>query len=206
GGDAGSGDSRGDPDGGTGGGPPGGDSAPGDPGHGDTSSGDPSSGDSSGGDSPLGDPGHGDTWSGDSCSGDSSGGWHRVEPVEIDELLFNPGIGWMTHGQPAISNTHIPPGIESTVHYKRIAWQDIHLGDGQYDWTPIDNQIGRGKAVNSTCFGSCRPIPARARRQVAHNGCGMPGFLDLCTNTAARETSCGFQIWTTRVSRNRWKT
>jgi len=64
-----------------------------------------------------------------------------VIPTETDELLFNPGIGWVTYVTPAISNTHIPPGVTSKIHYMRLSWEELHLGEGVYNWAPIETQI-----------------------------------------------------------------
>ncbi|MFC1611844.1 DUF4832 domain-containing protein [Myxococcota bacterium] len=86
---------------------------------------------------------------GDSVKGDATEGdphhLHRVVPVESDELLSNPGIGWMTFRQAAATNTHIPAGVTSTIHYRRIAWNAIHVGDDAYDWSPIETQIEQAR-------------------------------------------------------------
>ena len=45
-----------------------------------------------------------------------------VKPVETDELLANPGIGWETFHQTRKQDRNLPDWIPSTVHYARWGW------------------------------------------------------------------------------------
>lgn len=63
-----------------------------------------------------------------------------VEPSPVtirfqatDELLSNPGQGWM-------STQRLP----STVRYLRLNWIDLEPAEGQYNWKPIDQAIEAG--------------------------------------------------------------
>ena len=58
-----------------------------------------------------------------------------AEPVTVrfaptDELLANPGQGWM-------STQRLP----CTVRYLRLNWMDLEPAEGKYDWTRLDNAI-----------------------------------------------------------------
>lgn len=61
--------------------------------------------------------------------------------TETDELLKNPGKGWMTMFKPAISDSNLPDDIPSTLYYVRINWEQVHTGPDQYNWGPLDSAI-----------------------------------------------------------------
>jgi hypothetical protein len=64
-----------------------------------------------------------------------------IHPIETDEFLSNPGIGWMTMFGAATYGAPVPDGVESTISYVRIDWKDVHTGKGRYDWDRIDSEI-----------------------------------------------------------------
>jgi hypothetical protein len=72
-----------------------------------------------------------------------------VTPEETDELLINPGKGWMIFSSNA-------PGAygdfpEATVAYLRVNWCDLEPAEGRYDWDcwepALRYWIERGKRV-----------------------------------------------------------
>ena len=64
-----------------------------------------------------------------------------VMPIETDELLLNPGKGWMTMFKAARDDQYLPRGIPSAVYYIRINWESVHTGRDTYDWHLIDDGI-----------------------------------------------------------------
>jgi hypothetical protein len=69
-----------------------------------------------------------------------------VRPVEIDEILYNPGMGFADfhfgfgHPPPA---DHYP---RSTVAYFRWSWADLEPAEGQYAFEFVDRIIEQAKA------------------------------------------------------------
>lgn len=52
--------------------------------------------------------------------------------IEIDDLITNPGQGWLGSGR-----------FPSTVQYLRMQWDVLEPARGVYDWSLIDNAIAR---------------------------------------------------------------
>lgn len=68
-----------------------------------------------------------------------------IYPIETDELLKNPGKGWMTMFEAAVDDPTLPSDIPSTLFYYRLSWDSTHVGADQYDWGSLDNAIQRAK-------------------------------------------------------------
>jgi len=56
-----------------------------------------------------------------------------VVPVETDEILANPGIGWQTFGRVAKQDKNLPSWIPSRVCYYRWGWDKFEPKRGQID-------------------------------------------------------------------------
>ena len=69
-----------------------------------------------------------------------------VNPQETDELLKNPGKGWMSMFKAASQDSELPSDIPSTLYYVRINWEDVHIGPDQYSWARLDSAIADAQA------------------------------------------------------------
>jgi len=90
-----------------------------------------------------------------------------VHPQEIDEILFNPGMGFADFhfgiGSPLPPSQH----PRSTVAYIRWSWADLEFAEGQYNFSLVDDAIHRAKAIGETL----------AFRIVAETKTGSPRWL-----------------------------
>jgi hypothetical protein len=79
-----------------------------------------------------------------------SGRTVTVRPTEIDEILYNPGMGFADFhfgiGSPLPFSQH----PRSTVAYVRWSWADLEPAEGQYDFGRIDSVIEQAKAMGET--------------------------------------------------------
>ena len=64
-----------------------------------------------------------------------------VSLKETNELLKNPGKGWMTMFKAAVNDDRLLPEIPSSLYYLRINWSTVHTGIDEYNWFPIDQAI-----------------------------------------------------------------
>jgi hypothetical protein len=72
----------------------------------------------------------------------------RVHFREVDTLLVNPGVGWMSQDRRASKEPRFP----CSVVYVRFNWADAEPEKGKYNWSLIDEVIAawkpRGAAVS----------------------------------------------------------
>ena len=73
-----------------------------------------------------------------------------VHPQEIDEIFFNPGMGFADFhfgiGNPLPPSQH----PRSTVAYVRWSWADLEPAEGQYNFGLVDDVIQQAKAIGET--------------------------------------------------------
>jgi hypothetical protein len=81
---------------------------------------------------------------------DSSAQMVTARPAQIDDVLFNPGMGFAdSHygiGDP-LPRDQQP---RSTVAYVRWSWADLEPAEGQYDFGRVDRVIEQARAVGET--------------------------------------------------------
>jgi hypothetical protein len=76
-----------------------------------------------------------------------------VRPVEIEEILYNPGMGFADFqfgagwGKPPPSPDEYPP---QTVAYFRWTWDQLEPSEGRYDFDLVDNVIRKAKDGGKT--------------------------------------------------------
>ncbi|MGE3151113.1 MAG: DUF4832 domain-containing protein [Nitrospiraceae bacterium] len=94
-------------------------------------------------------PGFGGAEDGESLGGPPSREpvpWVAVRPVEIDEVLYNPGMGFADFhfgfGHPPTTDQY----PRSTVAYFRWSWADLEPAEGQYAFEFVDRIIEQAKA------------------------------------------------------------
>lgn len=62
-----------------------------------------------------------------------------VAPPPSQEVILNPGKGWVLYGIPA---NHTPQTLAlGTVGYMRFNWADIESAEGRYNWPLIDEPL-----------------------------------------------------------------
>jgi hypothetical protein len=71
--------------------------------------------------------------------------YHTILPHTSDDILHNPGKGWVVYGTPS---EQTPATIaEATVGYTRYNWSEIEPEEGKYNWAVIDKNLAAWNAV-----------------------------------------------------------
>lgn len=65
----------------------------------------------------------------------------RVVPVETDEILANPGMGWQTFHRTSKQDKNLPSWIPSTVHYACWGWRELEPQPGKIDDAFLDKVL-----------------------------------------------------------------
>jgi hypothetical protein len=93
----------------------------------------------------------------------SSGGTVTVRPNEIDDILYNPAMGFADFhfgiGSPLPSSQH----PRSTVAYVRWYWSDLEPAEGQYDFGRVDSVIKQARAAGETFAFRIMAVPKTPR-------------------------------------------
>lgn len=66
-----------------------------------------------------------------------------VNPIETDEILANPGMGWQTFHCTKDQDKSLPSWIPSTVHYARWGWGAFEPEEGKIDYDFLDGELKR---------------------------------------------------------------
>jgi len=82
-----------------------------------------------------------------------------VRPREIDDVLYNPGIGFTTMGS---FDGDVPGYPKSTVAYFRWYWDAIEPQNGAYRWDIIDDTIAKAKARGQRVALGIMPVNGRS--------------------------------------------
>jgi hypothetical protein len=86
-----------------------------------------------------------------------------VRPAEIDDILYNPGMGFAdSHfgiGSPLPSSQH----PRSTVAYVRWYWADLEPAEGHYDFSRIDSVIQQARTMGETLAFRIMTVPRPPR-------------------------------------------
>jgi hypothetical protein len=99
-----------------------------------------------------------------------------VYPVETDELLKNPGKGWMTMFKAAINDKHLPADIPSSLYYLRINWEEVHTGPDEYNWNPIDQAIREAQKGGQQIMIRLMPIWEKGNSPLWMKDLGFRGY------------------------------
>jgi hypothetical protein len=70
-----------------------------------------------------------------------------AQPTEIDDILYNPGMGFADF-HLGFGNPPLPPSQHPrpTVAYFRWSWADLEPAEGQYNFALLDSVIAQAKA------------------------------------------------------------
>jgi len=86
-----------------------------------------------------------------------------VHPAEIDDILYNPGMGFAdSHfgiGSPLPASEH----PRSTVAYVRWYWTDLEPAEGRYDFSRVDRVIRDARAMGETLAFRIMTVPRTPR-------------------------------------------
>jgi hypothetical protein len=66
-----------------------------------------------------------------------------VAPIELNEVLVNPGMGFTTQSS---LNGDVPGYPASTIAYYRWYWNKLEPAEGQYSWSMIDSVIALARS------------------------------------------------------------
>ncbi|HRP30406.1 MAG TPA: DUF4832 domain-containing protein [Agriterribacter sp.] len=134
-------------------------------------------------------------WCPDFCIAQISPGTLVVRPVELNEVLINPGIGFTTfqrfngdslnagigwtEGRPIDYQLNVPRGVKSipfpssSIAYWRVYWKYIEPEKGHYRWDMIDRALSTAEARGQTLMlriapygGEENDVPAWYRKMV----------------------------------------
>ncbi len=72
-------------------------------------------------------------------------GSHTITPQTSNEVLLNPGKGWVLYGSP--SNQTAATMAYATVGYTRYNWDDIEPQEGVFNWSSIDTMMNAWHAA-----------------------------------------------------------
>ncbi len=68
-------------------------------------------------------------------------GLARVAPLETEEILANPSMGWETFHRTSKQDKALPSWIPSTVHYARWGWGELETRPGQLNTEFLDKVL-----------------------------------------------------------------
>ena len=68
-----------------------------------------------------------------------------VIPVETDEILANPGMGWQTFHLTRKEDKNLPSWIPSTICYSRWSWSEVEPNPGKLDTAFLDRAIQKAR-------------------------------------------------------------
>ncbi len=69
-----------------------------------------------------------------------------VKPIETDEILANPGMGWQTFGRTSQKDKSLPSWISSTVQYARWGWGELEPQPGKLNTDFLDKALKESHA------------------------------------------------------------
>ena len=106
-----------------------------------------------------------------------------VRPTEIDDILYNPGMGFADFhfgiGPPLPPSRH----PRSTIAYVRWYWADLEPAEGQYDFGRVDRVIEQARGMGETLAFRIMTVPKTPRwlleKGVANVALGDGGFPDF---------------------------
>ena len=84
-----------------------------------------------------------------------------VSPLESDEVLVNPGMGFTT--QSAL-NGDVPGYPESSIAYYRWYWDELEPEEGEFNWAMVDSVIAEAHARGQRL--ATRIMPANGRPRI----------------------------------------
>jgi hypothetical protein len=99
-----------------------------------------------------------------------------IYTTETDELLKNPGKGWMTMFKPAIRDGNLPNDIPSTLYYVRINWEQVHIGPDQYNFKPLDSAVADALAGGQQVMIRLMPVWEQGNSPLWMREAGFRGY------------------------------
>lgn len=112
---------------------------------------------------------------------------NTVYPRVIDDVLYNPGMGWTTM---RAFDGDVPGYPKSTVAYFRWYWSDISPREGEFNWDIIDRTLETAKERGQTV--AIRIMPANGGDDVPrwYKELGAKGFSYIPEANVATGKKC----------------
>jgi hypothetical protein len=103
-----------------------------------------------------------------------------VSPIELDEVLVNPGMGFTTHSS---LNGNVPGYPQSSIAYYRWYWDELEPEEGQFNWKMVDSVLAEVKAHGQRLATRIMPANGRPRIPYWYRKTGARGWEFLAEST-----------------------
>ena len=120
----------------------------------------------------------------------------RVEPVEIQDVLANPGMGWQTFHRFADEDPNLH-GIPTGAAYIRFGWKELEPEEGRIDFAQFDGLLAHARKAGQK-LGFRVMIAASGGSGTRRTGFGRRAWRGGSTPRRAATASGR------RTSRTRW--
>ena len=108
-----------------------------------------------------------------------------VAPVESDEVLVNPGMGFTT---ASMLDGDVPGYPQSSIAYYRWYWDELEPGEGEYNWKMVDSVLALVRSHGQRLATRIMPANGRPRIPDWYRKTGAKGweFIAESTQNAGR--------------------
>jgi hypothetical protein len=108
-----------------------------------------------------------------------------VAPIESQEVLVNPGMGFTTHSS---LDSNVPGYPQSSIAYYRWYWDVLEPREGEFNWAMVDSVLAIVKARGQRLATRIMPANGRPRIPDWYRETGAKGweFLAESTQNAGR--------------------
>jgi hypothetical protein len=103
-----------------------------------------------------------------------------VSPIETDEILVNPGMGFTTHSS---LDGNVPGYPESSIAYYRWYWDVLEPEEGKFNWKMVDSVLAEVKARRQRLATRIMPANGRPRIPDWYRKTGAKGWDFLAEST-----------------------
>jgi hypothetical protein len=103
-----------------------------------------------------------------------------VSPLESDEILVNPGMGFTTHSS---LDGDVPGYPESSIAYYRWYWDVLEPEEGKFNWKMVDSVLAEVKAKGQRLATRIMPANGRPRIPDWYRKTGAKGWDFLAEST-----------------------
>ncbi len=103
-----------------------------------------------------------------------------VSPIELDEVLVNPGMGFTTHSS---LDGNVPGYPQSSIAYYRWYWDELEPEEGKFNWKMVDSVLAEVKARGQRLATRIMPANGRPRIPDWYRKTGAKGWEFLAEST-----------------------
>jgi hypothetical protein len=103
-----------------------------------------------------------------------------VTPIESDEILVNPGMGFTTHSS---IDGEVPGYPRSTIAYYRWYWDELEPQEGRFNWSMVDSVLALIKSRGQRLATRIMPANGRPRIPAWYRQTGAKGYNFIAEST-----------------------